>query len=512
MSSKYRKSDGTLVDFDVIKGESAFESAQIGGYSGTEEEFYQSLGDIATKTSVNDKIDSVLTEFDEKINNISIREYPDYCEVEMQKVLDKIKAYSDLDDCVVIGFSTDQHLRYDNEKMRNEEMWGLRTLRDLTKAIPFNVICLGGDCSSTNTTILELQQDVYDTQNQLVGANCPVIHISGNHDCYQNITTIQAGAVFKSHLTEPLIKKIVTKQKETNNCYLDDETCNVRFIFLWSQNMNGYSKDSAKVFLGEALASMSDTQKAIIFSHHPLGNLSDDTSIRTDWNEPLNWGDVVNPYASKIICCIDGHTHNNLDAYVDNILYISTTTAGRYELNDGSTRTYGQADCTAYDVFVIDKKKEIVHAIRYGNGEDRELVYKVHSFNNAITTSIDTDNSVYEGVGYKLNSRLNSSGTVIEKVGCGVTGFIPIANGDIIRLKNCELSNVDTVHDYVATYDRSFTKISSTYAKSNTHISDKVVDSNNCVTQFTVLDDGYLRISASGINEDAIITVNEEIV
>lgn len=48
---KYRK-NGILHDFDVIQGMSAYQSAVIGGYDKSEEEFYKELSDLATNTKV----------------------------------------------------------------------------------------------------------------------------------------------------------------------------------------------------------------------------------------------------------------------------------------------------------------------------------------------------------------------------------------------------------------------------------------------------------------------------
>lgn len=62
---KYRDKNGVLHDFDLIKGMSAYESAKIGSYTGTEEEFYRDLGDLATNESVDEKIDTVNDTIDE---------------------------------------------------------------------------------------------------------------------------------------------------------------------------------------------------------------------------------------------------------------------------------------------------------------------------------------------------------------------------------------------------------------------------------------------------------------
>lgn len=65
------------------------------------------------------------------------------------------------------------------------------------------------------------------------------------------------------------------------------------------------------------------------------------------------------------------------------------------------------------------------------------------SYTNQIPISTDTNGSIYNGTGYKTESRCNSSGAVVDLTGGSnppfVTGFIPCKQGDVIRLKNCYL-------------------------------------------------------------------------
>lgn len=49
--------DGNISKSSVMKGESAYDSAKIGGYSGTEEEFYMQLGQSVTKSELDVKLD-----------------------------------------------------------------------------------------------------------------------------------------------------------------------------------------------------------------------------------------------------------------------------------------------------------------------------------------------------------------------------------------------------------------------------------------------------------------------
>ena len=159
-------------------------------------------------------------------------------------------------------------------------------------------------------------------------------------------------------------------------------------------------------------------------------------------------------------------------------------------------------------------------------GEDTD------GYTNLVPTSTDADGSVYNGVGYMDNYRLSSSGGVSStaQTGSVVTGFIPFAVSDVIRMKGAQwLGATETYggHYYLCFYDSSKNLIttnnptSSSYDTSWTGTISIVYDEATGVTTFDVVDDGsfaaviasaaYFRINAYGSGADLIITVNEEI-
>ena len=154
---------------------------------------------------------------------------------------------------------------------------------------------------------------------------------------------------------------------------------------------------------------------------------------------------------------------------------------------------------------------------------------------NWVPLSTDTDGSIYNGVGYKDNVRLSSSGGVSSsaQTGSATTGFIPFGGDtDIIRIKGAEW--LDTYastggHYYINFYDANKKFLTglaaSAYAtQSLTHVivitcDDKGVTTfdlnENYGTTNAFLNDvreaSYFRLNAYGKGEDLIVTVNEEI-
>lgn len=95
-----------------------------------------------------------------------------------------------------------------------------------------------------------------------------------------------------------------------------------------------------------------------------------------------------------------------------------------------------------------------------------ELAPPTSSYTNLVPTSIDTDGSVFNGVGYKDEHRLNSSGVVTSQANSVVTGFMPCTNTDTVRVTGLPFgpNSHCSVYGYVSCYDANFTKLVSVSA------------------------------------------------
>ncbi len=152
---------------------------------------------------------------------------------------------------------------------------------------------------------------------------------------------------------------------------------------------------------------------------------------------------------------------------------------------------------------------------------------------NQVPISTDTDGSIFNGVGYKDDARLSSSGGLSSsaQVGSTTTGFIPFRSGDIIRLKNVEfIGNWDKYpnqHYYIAFYNSSKAFVGyfgeSTFIDGTGSATDYEYDAANNITTL-ILKSGvdsqygqyidtasYIRITVHGKGADFILTINQEI-
>jgi hypothetical protein len=166
-----------------------------------------------------------------------------------------------------------------------------------------------------------------------------------------------------------------------------------------------------------------------------------------------------------------------------------------------------------------------------------EAISDTPTYINQIPISIDTDDSVYNGKGFKENTRIETSGETGTKSGIGATGFIHIGVGSANTARGEQviyMANIDAALDAntrIAFYKSDKTFIGLEYAQ---NLKDASADPGGSVSLYTLGDDGFInkmdftgltsyyknsgkgetaffRIGAPGLDGDSIITVNEPI-
>lgn len=313
--------------------------------------------------------------------NTSEKEYPDYVEAEKNKVIASVRNKISLSDCdTVFGYSTDQHPMNSN---MNPVIYGLKALADISIELPMNCICLGGDGVGEPTDVDGIIRHVMAVNSACAKSGCPVVSIAGNHDAFQNNSAITNKQIFViNSLKNVAQKKVVADENKTNtNCYIDDASSNIRFIFVDSEpHRAGYTLDDMRSFVSSVLSGIPNGYKTIIFSHHPLNsNLKDSMGFYGSYSLQ----DLIIPHADKIICCINGHSHLDASVVDNGILWIETTCAGGTDAGclDDYGRPEGTANETVFDIFCVNQSLRKIYAVRYGAGYDREWTYYSYPLN-----------------------------------------------------------------------------------------------------------------------------------
>ena len=150
-------------------------------------------------------------------------------------------------------------------------------------------------------------------------------------------------------------------------------------------------------------------------------------------------------------------------------------------------------------------------------------------YTNLVPTSTDTDGSIFNGVGYKEDVRLSSSGGISGSAQAGsvTTGFIPWG-GDTswLRMGGVEWAEESGKHYYVNCYDANkkfLDYFSAGEAPGMTHICTVTREGGVTTIKFSETygttntklqyfrSAKYIRITAKGKGADMIVTINEEI-
>lgn len=245
----------------------------------------------------------------------------------------------------------------------------------------------------------------------------------------------------------------------------------------------------------------------------------DGTAIRYDFSSGSR---------AKIVCQLHGHTHNYVTGTMGTSgiwrLACPNVLPGRENEYTNKTgmaeettygKTAGTKDDTSFCIFTIDPVSETIYAHHYGAGYDRTLSYHRDSYTNILTSAINSDGTPFNGgAGWIADYRINSSGNQVSASGCCCTGFMPVENGDVIRLKNVQMeSNSSTC---IVAYDASFGYLTSGNVAQCACASNLVWGDDGYLQQFTMdkANVAYIRLSTAvtgGIGDESVVTKNETI-
>ena len=140
---------------------------------------------------------------------------------------------------------------------------------------------------------------------------------------------------------------------------------------------------------------------------------------------------------------------------------------------------------------------------------------------NQIPISTDINGDIYNGIGYKDNARITSSGAEGTLDGAFLTGFIPVTAGDTIYLSSGILDpnwgSAGSANSRLYAADKTTTTNSFNPAiiESASALENIVKDSSGYVIQFSIKSaattTAYMRLTLKGTGASAVITVNEPI-
>lgn len=209
---------------------------------------------------------------------------------------------------------------------------------------------------------------------------------------------------------------------------------------------------------------------------------------------------------------VDYWTDEDKNSIINDVMTaLATPVYGRVDEENNIIITAGLADGT-YTLKYEDAE---------GNRTDIGEIKIGATMVNQLPISTDANGAVYNSSdtpGYKTGYRLSTGDGLTEKTNSAtsLTGYIPVAKGDVIRLGNMSFvkDSSDSYKGMVYAYSALGVYVSHADATTIIESWNAVTDSNGNVTQFTVMVEGvaFIRITAATITNASIITKNQEIV
>jgi hypothetical protein len=166
----------------------------------------------------------------------------------------------------------------------------------------------------------------------------------------------------------------------------------------------------------------------------------------------------------------------------------------------------GTAQCTSFNVVTIDRAARKIHCHAFGAGVDRELAYG--SSKPAYTNLFNANDP-----DFKTNSRISDSSGIGSMTGSHVTGFIAAEQGDTIRVRFPNGTNLSSYTRALVSLHKSdkATVPAKTYYKDTDGNVTLDADGLGYTVLVGMADTAWIRCAIYGDYTGAIITKNEPI-
>ena len=385
----------------------------------------------------------------------------------------------------------------------------------------------GGDIVNNEGTDYDTMAYLWDWRNQLKGL--PNHHsVVGNHDDGNSTNNLFSESYIYSYLLAAEETPDIVRGDAGLYYYIDSPAEKTRYLYL-DTAYKGAGADQ-QAFVKAALLSTPEGWHVVAVSHiwhatnydtspPSVGEIDTSFGAATLLSMFDSYNSRLGDYADCggwVEFCIGGHTHRDHDSTTATGIPIILVETDSQHVRSGLGFTAGTTTEASVNGIIADYDNHVVTVVRIGRGESREVKvtnYQV-SYTNVLPQALDLNcSSVYNGIGYKANTRWSSSSGA-ETTGDGIylTGLIPITAGDVVRLKNITMDKDIDGNGCRLLYYTNSTTASIQNAEAMTKFDQAVWDSEGHLVQFTVQTGFmFIRLQAEYIGADSIITINEPI-
>lgn len=473
-------------------------------------------------------------------------------------VLDKVVSAQG-DRTFVLGAITDMH--YGSSDYIDGVIHACQGMHHIAKRIKLDALANLGDYTDEHQMDTETAVTDLEEANALLDRFCDIVNLrlKGNHD-HRPGAAAQTYRYIMAHSDD-----VVWGSRIGGYFYRDFSAYKLRIIGLNTTETErdnlSVSDEQYKFFVSALdMSAKEDAEEwgILILSHHPLdwtvtsgayrfGHILNAYQNGNSWTD----GPVSCNYADKNSAIIVGNIHGHIHNLLTDKIYVGEpgnsaqtsvwrmcVPASRVDypnhysgiwIEDTTySKTPNSAKDTSFNIICIDLDAYTIKAFCYGAGYDRTLEYKTTPDNpggggdisddkNWIKKSTESDGvTPYNGgQGYKTGTRHSASSKAeTTSSGC-VSGYIDVDWNDTVYLKNVSINSSGK------TNENNIVFVPSDGGNHWNHTvellleqNDAVLDSNGNITQFSIKGccDGWIRINASYIGDDSIVTVNDPII
>lgn len=475
-------------------------------------------------------------DFESYISAISDIIIPDYYKSHLDIKISEISSILNS-----IGGNYSVFLWYTDAHWANNYGSSPSLLKYVSKNTSINKTFYGGDISVNNTGDIGII-----TKYQEMISDIPNHHsVIGNHDNQvTELATVEDLANF--FIMKNRTSDMITGTDPINGkmyYYIDNGIEKTRYICLSTGRM--WTNDDEVEWFVNVLNTTPDNWHIIVISHLWLNNDYDNggiiktpelyTQVYLDLFDAYNYRESgttemhsisydFTESKAKIEFAIGGHTHCDYDFSTNRGVPIILTECDSWEIRDTSSSAE-QGSITENCIYTViaDYSTNTVNIINIGRGNTRSLALpNIVTYTNVLRNAIDETGSIYNGIGYKPNVRINSSNVETTATGWYLTGYIPCKIHDIIYFKNLEYMDIsgdggNTSRTEFTLFDTEFIEIGSASHSMTQLPGDSlypVYGENGDMIQMRVPNWGevaYIRFCCRYLDNNSIITINEPI-
>lgn len=474
--------------------------------------------DYFTEAEKSEIIEEVTASID--VSSDSANAIPDYWQSALDEGVEAINTA-----LMTAGYNKSAFLFYSDVHWNYGSQMSPKLLKYLYQHTGMTKTNFGGDIVNDEATDYDGMEYLWDWRNQL--KDLPNHHsVVGNHDDGNSTNNLFSEQYVYGYLLAAEETPEVVRGAEGMYYYIDHSPEKTRYLYLDTAYKGATDKQQA--FVKEALLSTPEGWHIVAVSHiwhdtiysganREVGDLNANASVFLAMFD--NYNSRIGDYADCggwVEFCVGGHTHLDHDSTSGTGIPIILVATDSQHTGGATSFTYETDTEASVNGIIADYDNHKIYVVRIGRGESRtiDVTNYVVTYTNVLPTSIDTDGSVYNGVGYKANVRWSTSSNAESTYeGAYLSGYISAPAGDIVRLKNITMSNTDTTNKLCCIYFcPELGDMSNSLQNASTigQFASPVWDDNGNLIQFTsTAETKYIRLQAAYIGPDSVVTINE---